>query len=1472
MQRLTSLALALVLALVCIAPSRAQLTSSQVSSDINSQLPTTGSGAISAATLRNLLHEMATATFQSQGASGLSISGTPSAGQVPIATGPTSAVWGPASATPGGSSGQLQYNNAGAFGGVPAVNGDGTLNTGTGALAINKGTTSVFGIVKADGSSILSSGGVLSAVGGGGGGTGILQVFADNSTLGMATLGMGVTDILTINARGQTSCPLWYHVSNSQTNQPGEIANVPGSVWLEAQYAKSPVLACQFGAYGNTDDNPPDPTLIASDTVALQAAVDFAYSFNDGTHKFPQSVACQTGSYFTNAPLFLDAPHNLRGQSTDSTYAVEGTWTNYAPAWDASKSYFKYASNLTPIWNTITSLSWTMGGGGTVTVQTSAPHGLTGTTGLMIIAGATPSQYNGVVTATVTDATHFTYPLAMDPGMFGGSPRWVPVSYVTRNGVPWKSLVDDNANNDPANDLKLRGVETYWKQTTTTSDNNIGGGGHISFQGPRNNGVDRHPCNIYPYYSNGVAVYAGINNGQALGNIHVQGQRANYHSQFQGYISGTTLTVTSAPSDIIFNGALIFDSGIADNTHIYSNGTGTGGTGTYTIDVSQTVGSMGSPVTIESELQVLGNGALAKGSVGVCIGSGQGGANVTVLEDMAVVGFRDGVVAGCNDDPRSGALAAENTLRNVFMENCWRCYVTGETQADINRLLNSDFYGTNAIVATNGPDVYAWGVDTAVSANHNAFIPITAFSASVQKNGIENAGAYTYSFEATLGSDDYLAQCAINALNGDCVYDAWTLPTKHFGPVPFEMVPDVTQTGTAIISVGANATITWSTLGDIRQLSNGARFICNPINGGVGVTSVLPSVGGMAMDGRVFYVTDYGGHGSASHFSTTWGGSNATTTGSSSGLQQCKSFGYDYQTHVATLRTPVEWGAQWFGLQNGTNDATAGTDIAAEILAPAAQNGVTGIYANEVITTFTGQSFDVTGMHMEQDGACSRFLDLKSTFGGARGSRFSGIRWNSDPGGSQRGGQYPTSWCQQSWPFVRLGPNSSPVTWEAGGFAGNENPPIFAFAAPNSFRYENPESGSLNNPSLWTSFYASIVGFPLNGSNPPSYTNLYSTGRGAGYWGQNLFRPNAFDWNFYNANNPTVGYFAQPGVMVPLDASVYTNNYHSIPSNGTPHAITYLGMSPTINWTGVGVGAGALVQGAPVVLAGSGIDTNFAVCTALLPCYAKNVMNDSFEVSRTAINGSPGSSISSSAGSSGSPTAFIPVNMSGLLFAPLAGPNTYLTNDVGATAPLKIIHSGHTMSSWGRPITRNDIGSFGCQFKGQTFLLFCDHNTLRYLYNGQHLDLDYDNANSLGSTPVEVVGVTRNLVLYQNTATITVGMSDDIQWAGAVAAGLTRGMTFTTTGGSPGPTISCNPCYIDTVTGGSPDSFTLVDGNGAAATASGGSGTITGYAWWEGYANVKQITTFMGLTPGVKTTTYNLPEGLGQPPYSFDEH
>jgi hypothetical protein len=60
----------------------------------------------------------------------------PTAGQVPVATGRSTAHWaaGGGSGTPGGPVGSVQYNNSGSFGGF-TMSGDCTINTSTGAIA-----------------------------------------------------------------------------------------------------------------------------------------------------------------------------------------------------------------------------------------------------------------------------------------------------------------------------------------------------------------------------------------------------------------------------------------------------------------------------------------------------------------------------------------------------------------------------------------------------------------------------------------------------------------------------------------------------------------------------------------------------------------------------------------------------------------------------------------------------------------------------------------------------------------------------------------------------------------------------------------------------------------------------------------------------------------------------------------------------------------------------------------------------------------------------------------------------------------------------------------------------------------------------------------------------------------------------------------------------------------------------------------
>jgi len=64
-------------------------------------------------------------------------------------------------------------------------------------------------------------------------------------------------------------------------------------------------------------------------------------------------------------------------------------------------------------------------------------------------------------------------------------------------------------------------------------------------------------------------------------------------ASFSGYISGTTLTVTSGTN--VHPGLQLTATGIAAGTAITAYGTGTGGTGTYTVSVSQTLFSAGTP-------------------------------------------------------------------------------------------------------------------------------------------------------------------------------------------------------------------------------------------------------------------------------------------------------------------------------------------------------------------------------------------------------------------------------------------------------------------------------------------------------------------------------------------------------------------------------------------------------------------------------------------------------------------------------------------------------------------------------------------------------------------------------------------------------------------------------------------------------------------------------------------------------------
>jgi hypothetical protein len=78
-------------------------------------------------------------------------------------------------------------------------------------------------------------------------------------------------------------------------------------------------------------------------------------------------------------------------------------------------------------------------------------------------------------------------------------------------------------------------------------------------------------------------------------------QALNPGTQFTASISGTTLTVSAVTSGTIVVGQVVTGTGIAANTVIMSPGTGTGGTGTYTVNNSQTVASESMVGTVQNQ-------------------------------------------------------------------------------------------------------------------------------------------------------------------------------------------------------------------------------------------------------------------------------------------------------------------------------------------------------------------------------------------------------------------------------------------------------------------------------------------------------------------------------------------------------------------------------------------------------------------------------------------------------------------------------------------------------------------------------------------------------------------------------------------------------------------------------------------------------------------------------------------------------
>lgn len=139
-----------------------------------------------------------------------------------------------------------------------------------------------------------------------------------------------------------------------------------------------------------------------------------------------------------------------------------------------------------------------------------------------------------------------------------------------------------------------------------TIDNNLGtlfgpfGGDYLLFTyGSFSDTTDQTDGDVTRAY------YIRYNTTDVASDITIQSRSIT----FTGSITGTTLTVTVAPTDgALYIGMPITGTGVTAGTTITAFGTGTGLTGTYTVSASQTVGSTTITGTIPSKVVVANAG------------------------------------------------------------------------------------------------------------------------------------------------------------------------------------------------------------------------------------------------------------------------------------------------------------------------------------------------------------------------------------------------------------------------------------------------------------------------------------------------------------------------------------------------------------------------------------------------------------------------------------------------------------------------------------------------------------------------------------------------------------------------------------------------------------------------------------------------------------------------------------------------
>lgn len=305
----------------------------------------------------------------------------------------------------------------------------------------------------------------------------------------------------------------------------------------------------------------------------------------------------------------------------------------------------------------------------------------------------------------------------------------------------------------------------YWVTNNTT------GGYSIRIKGASGSAVTIPNGTTIPVYCNGTNFYNAltgtasdmtINGNLAVtGNETVTGDFTSTNAfsskgaaSVTGSIAGTTLTVTAVASGTLWVGQVLSGTGIASNTYITAFGSGTGGTGTYTVSTAPTTDPTGS-ITITGSVGTLiynprvfgflnvGNDLTVGGTTTLSGTTNLNGTNTLAgftstadgtFSGTGQVRVPQGTTAQRSGSPAVGMIRYNTTLE--YPEN----YIQESSGVTISSITNST---TTATLTTATPHGLVTGASVTVSgaspSAYNGTFSITVTSAT----------AFTY----TMGSN-----------------------------------------------------------------------------------------------------------------------------------------------------------------------------------------------------------------------------------------------------------------------------------------------------------------------------------------------------------------------------------------------------------------------------------------------------------------------------------------------------------------------------------------------------------------------------------------------------------------------------------------------------------------------------------------------------------------------------------------------